>query len=132
MQTIWWAIASIIFLIIGLGMIVTQHAGSPAVSEATVHSTQLATALKTFTLVVQNRKLIVGPHTLNVAQNDTVTIIITADEDEELHVHGYDLHIDLKKNTKASLSFVASSSGRFPFELERSKTDLGALEVQPK
>jgi len=65
-------------------------------------------------------------------QGDNVTINITVDEDEELHLHGYDVHTDLQKGIPGSLSLVASSSGRFPFELEHSSTELGALEVQPQ
>ncbi|MDP3645492.1 MAG: cupredoxin domain-containing protein [bacterium] len=86
---------------------------------------------KTFTLVVQNRTLVSGPSTLIVKQGDQVTINITVDEDEELHVHGYDISVDLEKGKQGSLTFTASASGRFPFELEHSKTELGALEVQP-
>jgi hypothetical protein len=87
---------------------------------------------KTFDLVVQNKKLISGSKVLSVQQNDNVTIHITADQDEELHLHGYDLHVDLKKGKPGTLSFVASSSGRFPYELEHSSTVIGALEVQPQ
>ena len=87
---------------------------------------------KTFDLVVQNRKLISGPSVLQVNQNDSVNINITVDEDEELHLHGYNLHVDLERGKPGSLSFVASSSGRFPYELEHSSTDIGALEVQPQ
>jgi hypothetical protein len=87
---------------------------------------------KTFTLIVQNRKLVSGPEILSANQGDSVTIHITVDEDEELHLHGYNLHVDLKKGIPGSLSFVASSSGRFPYELEHSSTEIGALEVQPR
>jgi hypothetical protein len=87
---------------------------------------------KTFDLVVQKRKLVAGPSALSVTQNDNVTIKITVDEDEELHLHGYNLHIDLQKGEPGELSFVASSSGRFPYELEHSSTEIGALEVQPQ
>ena len=86
---------------------------------------------KVFNLVVQNRTLVSGPSTLGVTQNDNVTINITVDENEELHLHGYNLHVDLEKGKPGSLSFVASTSGRFPYELEHSSTEIGALEVQP-
>ena len=90
------------------------------------------TAPKTFTLVVKNRNLVSGPDTLKVTQGDSVVIKITVDEDEELHFHGYDKNIDLEKDKQGELSFTADAAGRFPYELEHSKTEIGALEVQPK
>ena len=84
-----------------------------------------------FVLAVQNRKLVSGPSLLTVHQGDTVTITITVDETEELHLHGYDQHIDVEKDVPGSLTFTANIAGSFPFELENSKTDLGTLQVLP-
>jgi plastocyanin len=88
--------------------------------------------IHTFNLVVKDNKLAAGPTTLSVTQGDTVKITITADADGELHLHGYDKHVDFKKNQSATISAVANISGRFTYELENTKTEIGALEVQPK
>jgi hypothetical protein len=85
----------------------------------------------TFELVIKSKKIVSGPTTITVNQGDDVTIKITSDEDEEFHVHAYDNFVKLEPNKEASLTFNARFSGRFPFELELSKTELGALEVQP-
>ena len=87
---------------------------------------------KNFDLVVKNKKLASGSANLKVTEGDQVTINITNDEDEELHLHGYDKSVDLETSKSAQLTFTANLTGRFPFELEHSKTELGALEVQPK
>lgn len=87
---------------------------------------------KIFALSIKNKKLISGSETISVTQGDKVVIKITSDTPEEYHLHGYDISLDLEKDTPAQLSFVASVSGRFAYELEKSKTDLGAVEVQPK
>lgn len=89
-------------------------------------------APKVFELVVAQKKLVSGPETIQVIQGDDVVIKITVDEDEEFHIHGYDKSIDVEKNIQGELSFTASLSGRFHYELEHSKTEIGALEVQPK
>ena len=86
---------------------------------------------KIFELVVKDKKIVSGSEIITVTQRDEVVISVTADEDEEFHVHGYDVSLDLEKDIKGELKFTASLSGRFPFELEQSKTELGALEVQP-
>ncbi len=91
-----------------------------------------AQTAKTFTLIVQNKKLVSGPDTLKVTEGDKVTINITNDAPEELHLHGYDKHIDLEASKSGQLTFTANLTGRFPYELENSKTEIGALEVQPK
>lgn len=87
---------------------------------------------KTFDLIVKERKLISGPEILKVNQGDEVTIKITVDENEEFHLHGYDKSVDLTANQTTELKFTADISGRFPYELEESKTELGLLEVSPK
>lgn len=87
---------------------------------------------KTFELVVRNRKLVSGPQTIQVTEGDNVDIRITVDEVEELHLHGYDKAVELEKDKPADLKFNANLTGRFPYELEASHTELGALEVLPK
>lgn len=88
--------------------------------------------VKTFELVVKNKKLVSGPKTIKVNQGDEMTIKITSDEAEELHIHAYDNGVELKPGKQTTLTFTTSLSGRFPFELENSKTEIGVLEVQPK
>lgn len=86
---------------------------------------------KVFVLTVKNGVLVSGEKALSVTQGDMVTIKITSDEAEEFHLHGYDESIELEKNKEAKLSFTADKTGRFPYELEYAKIDLGALEVHP-
>ena len=121
-----------IVLVIAIGalfILFTWQLNVPAKFDEPSSATQSTS--HTFDLLVRDRKLVAGSSTLSVKQGDDVTINITVDEDEELHLHGYDVHIDLQKDVQGSLSLHASSSGRFPFELEHSSTELGALEVQP-
>jgi plastocyanin len=87
---------------------------------------------KTFTLVVRDRKLVSGPETLTVRQGDTVDIKITVSENEELHLHGYDKHVDLEKDKPGELKFTADLTGSFPYELEHSATEIGHLQVEPR
>jgi len=47
-----------------------------------------------------------------VLKGDDVVIKITTDEDEELHLHGYDKSVELKKDQPAELSFNANLTGR--------------------
>jgi len=116
----------------GLFFIFQPKAKAPTKNSPTVSKTAPTPAAKTFELVVKNNKLVSGPTTLSVNQGDAVVIKITADVDGELHLHGYDKHIDFKKDQQGELSFVANTAGRFPYELEDTKSEIGALEVQPR
>lgn len=102
---------------------VSQKTGVPATAESNI---------KTFELVVKEKKLAAGSSVLKVDQGDEVTLKITSDESEEFHVHAYDVSVELVPDEQATLTFSAKISGRFPFELEESKTELGVIEVQPK
>lgn len=87
---------------------------------------------KSFDLVINNKKISKGSETIKVTQGDDVIINITSDEPEELHLHGYDVSVQFEKDQAVQLKFNANLSGRFPFELENSKVELGAVEVSPK
>ncbi|EKD90927.1 MAG: hypothetical protein ACD_30C00056G0004 [uncultured bacterium] len=85
-----------------------------------------------FELVIEDKKLVSGPATIKVNQGEDVTIKIISDEAEEFHLHAYDESAELEVGKQAVLIFKANLSGRFPFELENSKIEIGVLEVQPK
>ena len=91
-----------------------------------------ASAAQRFELVVKDGKLLSGPTVISVPQGTPVTLRITVDHHDELHLHGYDLTLKLPTATPAELSFVADRSGRFEYELHHAHVDLGALEVQPQ
>ncbi len=87
---------------------------------------------KNFELVIKNKKLTSGLEILKVTEGENVVIKITCDEDEEFHLHGYDKSVELVKDKTVELSFNANLTGRFVYELEHSKTDIGVLEVSPR
>ncbi len=85
-----------------------------------------------FNLSIKNQKIASGSSEITVLQGETVTLKITSDEAEELHLHGYDKSINLKPNQEVELIFEANTSGRFPFELEQSGISLGNIVVAPQ
>ena len=134
-RNLWYAVIGVIVLI-GLFYLLKPKSIPPtapanSMPEST-SSSQTATSAKIFDLIIKNKKLTAGPDTLKVTEGDEVTINITSDEAEEFHLHGYDKSVELEASKEAQLTFSANLTGRFPFELEKSKTELGALEVSPK
>jgi FtsP/CotA-like multicopper oxidase with cupredoxin domain len=88
--------------------------------------------VKTYEIIIKDQKLVSGSETITVTEGDEVKLVVTADIKEELHLHGYDRSVEMEANVPAELAFTANLTGRFIYELEGSKTDIGAIEVQPK
>ena len=62
---------------------------------------------------------------------DTVTMTITTDRDEEVHLHGYDIPFQCKAGQPLTKTFKADKSGTFPMEIEATSTPLGKFTVNP-
>ena len=88
--------------------------------------------VKEFSIKISNRKMLVGNGDIRVREGDVVSIAIVVNEEEELHLRGYDKAVELAKDVTGTLTFIANIIGRFPFELEHSKTELGVVSVLPK
>ncbi len=71
-----------------------------------------------FELVLAQGKLISGPAVLRVRQGEKLTVRVSSDTADELHLHG--------------LQFTADRTGRFGLELHKAHRELGALEVYPQ
>ncbi|MDP9143002.1 MAG: hypothetical protein M3O62_19700 [Pseudomonadota bacterium] len=69
---------------------------------------------------------------LQVQVGDEVELSITTSEDDELHLHGYDLALPLRAGEPGTLRFVAEHAGRFELELHHAHAELGVLEVSPR
>ena len=63
-----------------------------------------------------------------VRAGDTVTLRVSGNTSDEVHIHGYDLHIQLDEG-QGELTFEASIPGVFEVELERTHTLVLQLEV---
>ena len=62
--------------------------------------------------------------------NQPVTIRVTSDVAEEVHVHGYDKRAAVTAGSSVDITFVANIPGVFEVELERSHKLLFTLEVR--
>ncbi len=111
---------------------------------------------QTFELEIREGFLVQEESVLRVKQDDTVTIVVAADEPINFHLHGYDIERDVEPGEPATLEFTADATGSFPFtihieveeheegaeheeeqegedeEHEEEETELGRLEVQPR
>jgi len=69
---------------------------------------------------------------LEFKEGDTIKFRVTSEEDEEVHVHGYDIARDIGAGETISMSFKATIEGIFEIEFEHAKEQIGELRVEPK
>jgi hypothetical protein len=73
----------------------------------------------------------ISPNTASVVKGQQVAMTITTDKDEEVHLHGYDIHFDCKANTPLKKTFTADKTGSFEMELEATTKHLLDFTVNP-
>lgn len=130
--------AAIVVILIGL-FITLKPKNTPSdtqktssTNSATQSSVIITPTLRSFDLVIKEKKLVSGSEVMRVKEGEEVVIKISGDETEELHLHGYDNSVEFEPGKTEELKFAATLTGRFILELEKSKTDIGVLEVLPK
>ena len=65
----------------------------------------------------------------SVSLGDTVTIQVTSDVDDHIHLHGYDVLADVVAGETAELTFDATIPGVFEVELEDARLPMLELEI---
>ena len=118
--------AGIVALAVSFALLKPRTTMAPAITSEPVSAPQ------TFKVVVKQGRRISGPETIKTSEGADVTLTVTSDQPDELHLHGYDLHLDLAPNEPATLHFKADHSGRFDYELHHANVTLGTLEVLPR
>jgi hypothetical protein len=88
---------------------------APAVLSAMLPArSALAQEHRVFELTVEERRIAVPERTIRVQEGDTVELRIAADEGGELHLHGYDVVIELRAGRTSVAIVDANVPGRFP------------------
>jgi hypothetical protein len=96
---------------------------------STSSSTARAPAATLIELTVAGGQVAGGVKHVQVDVGKSVTIRITSDVAEELHLHGYDLKRDLTPGSPVELTFTADIPGVFDIELEHSGLKVADLQV---
>ena len=110
------------------GEATTTSSGRPTPTSSGHSATTTALAHK-LSISVLNGKVEGGARRERVKLGELVNIEATSDRDEELHLHGYDITLDLQSGTTTTSSFTADIPGVFEVELERSGRKVMELVV---
>jgi hypothetical protein len=98
-------------------------------------STAIA-AERVFDLTIAHGKLTGGQDTIRVQQGDNVVLRWHTDRPIVLHLHGYEIEMQVVPGAVAEARFEARATGRFPIHVHagqaRSEAVLAYLEVYPE
>lgn len=103
---------------------------APPSAEKPPAQPQAATPIR---LVIRDGHLVEGPATVQVAQGAEITLELASDSEGEWHLHGYDIHAELRAQAPTRVTLKAEHAGRFEHELHGSGAHgaLGVIEVYP-
>ena len=72
-----------------------------------------------------------GVKDITVRSGDVVRLAFRSDKDDEVHIHGYDRYVPLRRGRTARANFRASIEGAFEIESHTTGMELASLEVRP-
>ena len=85
----------------------------------------------TIRIVVKGGRPVGGIRRAKVRQGRKVVLIVVADVADHIHLHGYDLLIDVAPGQPARIQFDATVVGRFEVELDDRGVQVADLQVRP-
>ena len=100
----------------------TTVAGSPTTTAASAGTVLAAT--------VRGGSVVEGGSRQRATLNQPVTIRVTSDVADEVHVHGYNKMFDVAAGQRGEVTFVANIPGVFEVEFEKSHKLLFTMEVR--
>lgn len=71
-------------------------------------------SIKVIDVRIEQRKVVQPQNAVRLVKGDAVTLRWQTDEKVTLHMHGYDLKLDVEPGRLAEMHFDAAVSGRFP------------------
>lgn len=83
------------------------------------------------TIVIEGGEPAGGVQELEFTAGDQVVFEVDSDVAEEVHVHGYDIEVDVEPGKPAKVDFTADIEGIFEVELEESAVQIAELTVNP-
>ncbi len=63
---------------------------------------------------IENREVVAPGESIRITEGDVIELVWTSDEPVELHLHGYDLEIQVRPDEPATMVIEAYATGRFP------------------
>ena len=103
---------------------------------STQQAEQLAPAPDSFKVQIKDEKPVGGAQNFKVKKGDNVTIVVSSDAHDVIHLHGYDIEKDVEAGKPATFKFTADIEGIFEIESHVAEDKgleplMGKLTVEP-
>ncbi len=108
----------------------SKVATSAAPNNPTAPTTAAAAAEQRVEIAFANDGVVGGPKTTKLRTGTPVVVVIRSDVAEEVHLHGYDIEVQVQAGTPAELRFEPDIPGVFEIEFHGSGQKLGELEIR--
>ncbi|MEV6327258.1 hypothetical protein [Streptomyces sp. NPDC051909] len=118
-----WAVA-------GRPVEATVRLGAPADTPASPAPTFTAAPGRTLAVTITGDSVQPPPSRVEVRQGERITLQVTGDHTDTVHVHGYDRELPLTPDRTATLTFTADRTGLFEVETHESGLVLTQLVVR--
>ncbi len=89
-----------------------------------------SSAGRTVTITVAGTKVSPAPRTVDLAVGEKLTLVITSDHADELHIHGFEIEKELAPGKAVSVDLVGDQRGVFEVETHESELRLLKIAVQ--
>jgi hypothetical protein len=116
----------------------TAGSGSAATTSASPSPTAVVTVQKpppqppqeqTIRVTISGGKVDPPPGRVQIDKGKAVRLIVSSDQADEVHVHGYDLEAPVGPGAPATITFTAGQTGLFEVETHDSEQVLLQLQV---
>lgn len=118
----------------------TSGAQTTTVQTTTEVTTQQTTTVQTTTTTpadqpqrvsvrFENGEVVGGIVRADIDEGSEVVLVVQADVEDEVHLHGYDLSAEVTPNQRARITFTADMVGEFEVELENLGVPIAELTV---
>ena len=106
----------VIFLVVAAGLIIYKTTGGGG-------------ANRTIRVTVTGNSM--SPDPITAKKGDHLTVNVTTDRAEEIHLHGYDIKFAGEPGKTVSHTFTADTACTCVIEIEDTSTEIGSLVVSP-
>jgi len=106
-----------------------EHGAGHSSSTTEVSTTPAGPTGRTINITVSGGQVTGETGRVEVPLGTPVTVTVTSDVADEIHVHGYDLTTDVPAGGSSSVNFTATIPGVFEVELEGAHLQLFELQV---
>jgi hypothetical protein len=89
----------------------TASGGAPTAEDETKPAQPAAGRIR-----IEGGEVVGGPRRIEVKKGDRVVIVVSADADDDIHLHGYDIEKKVSPASPARFSFEATIEGEFEME----------------